>query len=249
MAHHFKLLRVPAFFSLLLVSAAYAGTSSSPSKKKTVEVPSGTFLSIELVDELTTAKNKVGDKFRGRVLEGVWIDGAVAIPPGSTVRGTVVVSEGSGRIKKRAKMDVSLRELQLGATRYAIHTDTLSYTGEKHAGKSIGALLGGALQGALYGMLFGGGEGAIIGAGAGAGAGAAGKILKGKEEIKFEQGARLLFEAMETFKVPAGFVAPKPKEPEEVDLSAPKKEEPAKKEEKAKDKAREKKVETGKPSS
>ncbi|PCI40487.1 MAG: hypothetical protein COB53_01095 [Elusimicrobia bacterium] len=177
---------------------------------------------------MTTSKNKQGDVFRGRILEGVWIDGAVAVPPGTTVRGTVVLSEGSGRIKKRAKMNVTLHELQLGATRYAVHTDTLSYVGEKHAGKGIGSMIGGALQGALYGILFGGGKGAVLGAGAGAGAGAVGKIFKGKEEIKFEQGARLLFEVMDSFIVPEGKAAPKPSEPGDVDLSAPKKEETGK---------------------
>jgi hypothetical protein len=246
MAHPFKTITIPAVLGALF-GAASAGIASSPLERKFVQVPEGTFLSVELVDELTTAKNKAGDEFRGRVLEGVWIEGKIAVPPGSTVRGVVVLSEGSGRIKKRAKMDVTLRQLQLGATRYAVHTDTLTYVGEKHAGKAIGSLLGGALQGAIYGVLFGGGEGAVIGAGAGAGVGAAGKILKGKEEIKFEQGARLLFETMRSFKVPEGAAGEKPKTPEPVDLSAPKKEEP-KPEESPKDKAP-KKDETAKPSS
>ncbi|MBI2363190.1 MAG: hypothetical protein HYV15_07400 [Elusimicrobia bacterium] len=59
------------------------------------------------------------------------------------------------------------------------------------------------------GVLFGGGDGAMIGAGAGAGAGALGNIMKGKQDVSFDQGARLLFETKEPFAVPV-FQAPAP---------------------------------------
>ncbi|MDE2291148.1 MAG: hypothetical protein KGL53_03610, partial [Elusimicrobia bacterium] len=71
----------------------------------------------------------------------------------------------------------------------------------------VGGLLGGALKGAVLGMLFGGPRGAIIGAGAGAGAGTAGNIIKGKANVSFDRGARLLFELQAPVTVPA-YAAP-----------------------------------------
>ena len=227
----------PAVLSLALLSIVRAQAAPLPAGKM-VELPSGSFLSVELVDPVSSAKNKPGDVFRARVLEGVWVDGTVAVPPGTTVRGEVTAAEGSGRLKKRARLDLVLRELQLGATRYSVETDSLTYSGDKHAGKTVGALLGGALQGALYGVLFGGKSGAIIGAGAGAGASGIGKVLTGKQEVEFEQGARLLFETLAPVGLPAGAPGEKPREAAPVDLSAPKAEEKT-----------EPKEETAKPSS
>ncbi|MFH1725946.1 MAG: hypothetical protein ABII00_15165 [Elusimicrobiota bacterium] len=168
-----------------------------------LEVPAGTLLSVELVDPVHTGKNSTGDVFRGRLLEGVWIRNRVVIPPGTTIRGELTQVVPSGRIRRRSKLDLTLRSLEIDGSSRTISTDTLSYVGDKHSGKNVGAWLGGALQGALYGVLFGGKGGAIIGAGAGAAAGGASTVIKGKQNIDFDQGARLLFETVEPFTVPS----------------------------------------------
>ncbi|MBI5596074.1 MAG: hypothetical protein HY928_08305 [Elusimicrobia bacterium] len=164
---------------------------------------------MELVDPVSSAKSAPGDVFRARVLEGVYSKGRVAVPPGATVRGTVAEAKRSGRFVGQARLVLTLSALEVEGSTTALASDSLSYLGDPHAGKNIGAVLGGALQGAVMGVLFGGGDGAMIGAGAGAGAGALGNIIKGKQDVSFDQGARLLFETKEPFTVPV-YPAPSP---------------------------------------
>ncbi|HVE13078.1 MAG TPA: hypothetical protein VNI01_06765 [Elusimicrobiota bacterium] len=188
---------------LVALALAAPAWSAKPKPEPEVEIPSGTLLSVELVDPVSTGKNKAGEAFRARVLDGVWVRGAVAVPPGATVRGELTKVTPSGRVKGRSELGLSLKSLELDGRSFELKTDDLSYVGEPHAGKNIGGWLSGALQGAVLGVLFGGKTGAIIGAGAGAGAGGVSSIIKGKEEVDFAQGARLLFETRAPLKVPA----------------------------------------------
>ncbi len=185
----------PILISLCLLGA-------KPTKETLVEVPRGTVLTVELVDPLSSGKNKPGDVFRAKIEEGVWLRGQVVVPPGTTVRGVLPEVVPSGRIKGKAKLTLVLQTVELDGRSYEIKTDTLSYSGEGHGGKHWGSSFLGAMQGALYGVLFGGKEGAVIGAGAGAAASTAASILGGKLNVEFAQGAKLMFETLESFSVP-----------------------------------------------
>lgn len=194
----------------LFIVLAAPVSAASPPKSELYDVPAGTLLSVELVDPVTSAKNKVGDAFRGRLLEGVYSKGRVAVPPGATVRGVVAEAVPSGRVRGQARLGLTLASFEVEGSTYAVVSDTLSYLGDPHAGKNIGSLIGGALQGAVMGVLFGGSEGAVLGAGAGAGASALGTILKGKQDVSFDQGARLLFETKGPVTVPVYPAPPLP---------------------------------------
>jgi hypothetical protein len=173
-----------------------------PLHAATATIPSGSLLSIELIDEIHSGKNKATDRFRARLLEGVWAQGQQALPPGLTLRGELLEVVASGRLKGQAKVRLTLRSLQIDATTYTLRTDTLKYLGDKHGGKNFGSLISGALKGLLFGVLLGGADGAAIGAGAGAGAGAVGGLINGKEDLIFKQGARLVFELEQAITVP-----------------------------------------------
>lgn len=200
MAHRF-----PAITAVLLLAMIASGRAA-----EMLEVPAGTFLSIELVDPIHTEKNKAGDVYRARLLEGVFVRDRLAIPPGAAVRGELLEVRRSGRMKGRSKLTLTLRSLQIEDSTYALKTDELAYQGDKRGGKNIGKWFGGALQGAFFGMIFGGGKGAGIGAGAGAAAGAAAGIIKGKQDLEFKRGARLLFETLAPVRVPV-FSEPPPR--------------------------------------
>ncbi|MBI4422423.1 MAG: hypothetical protein HY554_01775 [Elusimicrobia bacterium] len=218
---------------LLLTTApgARGAASSAKTASPSLEVPRGTVLTVELVDALSSGKDKAGESFRAKLQDGVWLRGRVAVPPGATVRGAVTEAIPSGRVKGKAKLSVRLAALELEGRSYELSTDTLTYSGSGHGGKHFGSGFMGALQGALYGVLFGGKDGAIIGAGAGAAAGAAGSLIGGKEDIAFLQGAKLMFELLEPLQVPEPPPAaakapeaappPKPEEPPAPPASPP----------------------------
>ncbi|MFH2204423.1 MAG: hypothetical protein ABIJ96_15000 [Elusimicrobiota bacterium] len=199
-------------YAALFVVVACGVASARPPAGNGVElldISAGTLLSVELVDPIHTGKNAVGDVFRCRILEGVWSKNRVVIAPGTTVRGELTEVERSGRISKRAKLALTLNSVQVDGSTIPLHTDTLSYVGDKHAGKNTGSLLSGALQGVFFGLLFGGKTGAGVGAAAGAGAGAVSGLIKGKQDIEFVQGANLLFETTQKITVPVYPEAPK----------------------------------------
>lgn len=175
---------------------------------KWLEVPSGTVLTVELVDALTSAKNKEGETFRTKLQDGVWLKGKIVVPPGATIRGLVTEAKPSGRVKGIAKLSLTLSTLELEGQSYELSSDTLTYSGQGHKGAHAGSGIMGALQGALYGMIFGGKDGAVIGAGAGAAAGAVGSIIGGKDDVNFAQGAKLMFELKGPVKVPEPPPAP-----------------------------------------
>ena len=135
--------------------------------------------------------------------------GPVEIPPGTAARVELTLVKPSGRLSGRARLEMTLRSLSVDGSTLPVQTDSLSYMGDKRSGKNFGSWLGGALQGALYGVLFGGKGGAVIGAGAGAGAGAASGLFKGKQDLDFPQGAKLMFESTAPVSVPAGLAPPK----------------------------------------
>ena len=200
MAHTSFFMGISRFALALVLAAAGAAPAVHSSN---VEVSSGTLVSIELVDPVHSGKNKDGDAFRARLLDGVWVRGAVAVAPGSTVRGRVLKAVPSGRIRGQARLELSLDCVEMDGRSYPLRSDTLSYAGDPHAGRHIGSWIAGALQGALYGVLFGGEKGAIIGAGAGAGTGAAAAVIKGKQDVEFQPGAKLTFELTAPVTVPA----------------------------------------------
>lgn len=204
-----------------------------------VEVPSGTVLTVELVDALTSAKNKEGEAFRTKLQDGVWLKGRVMLPPGATIKGLVTEATPSGRVKGIAKLSLTLTALELEGQSYELKTDSLTYTGQGHKAAHVGSGLMGALQGALYGMIFGGKDGAVIGSAAGAAAGAAGSIIGGKDDIDFAQGAKLMFELKSPVRFPEPPATPAAKAEEKAATAptptpAAKQEEKPGKEEKAK---------------
>jgi hypothetical protein len=86
------------------VSAAVFLAGSLPSHAKTIEIPSGSPLSIEL---LRHSPMKSGTPLEGRLLYPVFIENRIAIPAGSVLRGTVIRLEPdrSRRIHSRLRGD------------------------------------------------------------------------------------------------------------------------------------------------
>src|SRR5437667_8399865 len=90
-----------------LKGAAPAKTAVKPLKAKLV-IPSGTKLSVALIDSLDTSKNSAGDHFLASLAEPIVVDGKTLIEKGTKVRGRVVEVQDSGRVKGRASISLVL---------------------------------------------------------------------------------------------------------------------------------------------
>ena len=144
-------------------------TRSTTTTASGVEVPVGTEIDVRLQNTLNSGTAQVEDRFEGTSLTDVSVDGRVAIPAGSIVRGVVTAVEPGTRTNRTSKLTVSFDQVTISGRSYPIRgTVTQAIEGEgirgeagrTAAGAGVGAIIGGILggfKGALAGILIGGG--------------------------------------------------------------------------------------------
>jgi len=164
-----------------------------PPPPKPFEVAAGTTIPVVLSQQLNSKTNKAGEEFDASVAAPVSVDGEVAIPKGSSVRGEIVSAKKQGTFKGEANMAIRLTSITVRGKEYPITTS--SYAGTvKGKGKRTAVVTGGgAAIGALIGGLAGGGKGAAIGAGVGGGGGLAASGATGGENVTFPAETRINF--------------------------------------------------------
>jgi hypothetical protein len=114
------------------------------------------------------------------VLNDVLAEGAVAIPRGASVQGTVVDAQSSGALKGRGELSLQLTQITLGSRTYPILSDKWSRAGADKTTETVSNTIGLGAVGAIIGAVAGGGEGAAIGAGLGGAAGLGASAASGQ---------------------------------------------------------------------
>ena len=134
-----------------------------------LEIPVGTEIDVRLQNSLNSGTAQVEDRFEGTTVADLNIEGRVAVPSGSVVRGVVTAVEPGTRTNRTSKMTVSFDQVTVNGRSYPIRgTVTQAIEGEgirgeagrTAAGAGVGAIIGGILggfKGALAGILIGGG--------------------------------------------------------------------------------------------
>jgi len=138
-----------------------------------VTVPAGAPLQIRINRGLDSNEVTPGTPFDGTVMYDVVANGAVAIPRGTTVSGTVVDAKKAGTLKGRGELTLNLTSLTLGGQTYPLQSAAWDAHGRDKTTSTVNHAVAGGIFGALVGAAVGGGKGAAIGAGVGAGAGVA----------------------------------------------------------------------------
>ena len=152
-------------------------------KREPIVVAAGTAINVRLGSALGSKLSQAGQTFSGSVAKDVLVGGAVAIPQGATVSGTVTDAKALGKFAGGAVLQVRLDSINLNGSDIPVQTALRTFS-EKGKGKRTAVIAGGgAALGGLIGGLAGGGKGAAIGLAAGGGAGAGGAALTGNKEI------------------------------------------------------------------
>jgi len=139
-----------------------------------VTVPSDAVLGLQIERTVSSELARVEDKVEARVTRDVRVENRVAIPAGSTVRGSVTEVDKGGRIKGRARLAIRFHTIVLAdGTQLALKSDPVVREGASAGGESAAKVGGAAIGGAILGAILGGGKGAAIGGAVGAGAGTA----------------------------------------------------------------------------
>jgi len=172
--------------------ATSSRTTSAPVARK-VLIPSGTLLSVSLIDAVDTAKNSAGDHFEARISEAVIVNGVTAIERGAKVSGRIVDVADSGRVKGRASIQMALTDVEINGRTVSITTNTYSATAEGTKTRDAEVVAGGAGIGAVIGAIADGKKGAGIGAAAGGGAGTGVVLATKGHEIHYGPETRLNF--------------------------------------------------------
>ena len=192
--------------SIGLTQTPTANTSSNSSEAqlKTITVPAGTKLLMQLKSGVNTKTAKAGDGVYLETSFPVSIDNTMAIPPGTYVQGVIDNVKRSGRVKGRAEVQFHFTTLIFpngytvsvpGSVNDVPGSDvgrvknkegTVQADGTK--GKDAGTIAGPAAQGAIIGALARGGKGALIGSGIGGAAGLAEVLFTRGNEINYPPG-------------------------------------------------------------
>jgi hypothetical protein len=180
-----------------------AGTSAArnETKKEPVVIPAGTSVTVSLGSALGSKVSQLGQTFSGSVAKDVLVGGAVAIPKGATIGGTVTDAKPLGKFAGGAVLQVRLDSINLNGADLPVHAALRTFT-VKGKGKRTGVMAGGgAAVGGIIGAIAGGGKGAAIGMAAGGGAGAGGAALTGNKDVVLPAESALTFQLSQPLEV------------------------------------------------
>lgn len=174
-------------------AASVPAAPVAPPAPTKVTVPSGTSLSVRLVDALDSERNQNGDTFRATLNAPVSIDDQTVVPEGADIEGRVVTVQSAGHFAGKSLLTIELTKLQYNGHTYSLATSQWTKEGSSrgtNTAKKVGA---GAAIGAIIGGIAGGGKGAAIGSVAGAGVGGGAQAATKAQQIKLNSEAVLAF--------------------------------------------------------
>ncbi|MBC7898784.1 MAG: hypothetical protein H7070_01915 [Saprospiraceae bacterium] len=169
-------------------------TSFQQTSDAVIIIPRDTELIVELQEELTTDRNREGDKFTAKIVSPAEISGAM-------IEGRISKITKPGRIKRRSEMLLSFDRIVLTESRWsnfnANLTEVLPSKGDnvkmvdnegtavgKHSFKQDGIKIGAATgTGVVVGAIAGGPVGAAVGAGVGAAFGVGAVVIERGKNI------------------------------------------------------------------
>jgi hypothetical protein len=181
-------------------------------------LPVGTAVKMKLETAISTRTNKSGDRFSGRVTEGVALNGRTIIPVGASLEGHVARAQDRRRIRGTPTIDLRPDTIIMpSGDRYSLNAvavdtnarpdvdvnDEGKLKGRGHDGgdwKETGIVAAG---GAIAGGVIAGGEGALIGAGVGATASVVHWLIKSRSAV-LPAGTEIVWELSRPMSLGAG---------------------------------------------
>ena len=205
---------VAAQISERLAPEASAAASADPM----ASLPAGTTVKMKLETAISTRTNKSGDRFSGRVTEGVTVNGRTIIPVGASLEGRIASAQDRRRIRGTPTIDLRPDTIIMpSGDRYSLNAvvvdtnarpdvdvnDEGKLKGRGHDGgdwKETGIVAAG---GAIAGGVIAGGEGALIGAGVGATASVVHWLIKSRSAV-LPAGTEIVLELSRPMSLGAG---------------------------------------------
>lgn len=166
-----------------------------------VTIPSGTLLSVRMVDSVDSKTDQVGQTYKASMDSPLILDGQTIVPKGGEVTLKLTKVASAGNIKGASEVNLQLDRLYVNKKAYTVASNTFQSVGSSEGKKTAKQTGIGAGIGAVIGAIAGGGKGAAIGAGVGGGAGAATAAVTKGEQVRIASEEKLDFRLEEPLTV------------------------------------------------
>jgi hypothetical protein len=168
-------------------------TQQTPPPAYGVQIPTGTILTVRMIDAVDSEQSRLGQTFRASVDEPVIVDNQTVIPRGADAVAKLVEDQQSGKFQGRTVLTLALQQVMVNGRMVDITTGDVSQASSSRGGRTAKVVGGTTALGAIVGALAGGGKGAAIGAASGAAVGGAAQVLTKGQTVKIPSETRLTF--------------------------------------------------------
>jgi hypothetical protein len=158
-----------------------------------ITIPSGTILSVRMIDNIDSSQNHAGDDFAATLETPVVIGERTILARNSDARVRLVQATTAGHMSGRSELKVELVSVTAGGQTYQLQTSYHEQEGASRTTRTAETVGGGAVLGALIGAIAGRGRGAAIGSVAGAGTGTAVEAGTHGQQVKIPSETKLDF--------------------------------------------------------
>lgn len=172
----------------------------APAESRTVQrndgrvIPSGTVLTIRMIDDVDSRTDDVGKTYRASLDEAISdAGGNTLVPRGADVVVKLVDDQESGKIQGKTVLTLDIVSLNVDGREIDVDTASVSQESGSRTARSGKVIGGTAALGAIIGAIAGGGKGAAIGAVSGAGAGTAVQVMTKGQRVQIPSETRLTF--------------------------------------------------------
>ncbi len=165
----------------------------APKPPQQVTIPAGTVLTIRMIDNIDSSRNKPGEEFAATLDEPINVDGRDLASRGSDARVRLVDAKSAGSITGQSELQLALISVKINGVSYPTQSGYYQQHGASRSTRSAETIGGGAILGALIGGILGHGKGAAIGSIAGAGAGTAVQVSTKGQQVKVPSETKIDF--------------------------------------------------------
>jgi BON domain len=164
-----------------------------PPEPVQITVPSGSVVSVRMIDGIDSSKNRPGEEFAASIAAPVVVGNRVVIPQGSDARVRLVQAASAGHMTGRSELQVELIQVTVDGAPHNVRSSVYEQAGASRGKRTAETVGGGAALGALIGAIAGKGKGAAIGAAIGAGAGTGVQAATKGQQIKIPPETKIDF--------------------------------------------------------
>jgi hypothetical protein len=167
--------------------------SAYPPSSTGMQIPSGTSITVRMIDGVDSEQSRLGQTYRASVDEPVVVNGQTIISRGADCVTRLVEDQNSGKFAGRTVLKLDLQQVMVNGRLIDVTSGDVTQASSSRGARTAKVVGGTTALGAIVGALAGGGKGAAIGAASGAAVGGAAEVLTKGQRVKIPSETRLTF--------------------------------------------------------